>query len=175
MTDSRQFSVAGAFRDDASARMAALALQDAGFPAGAIAIRHEPSWAPRVRARSEMSFLARLVWIIVFWSIPGTIIGALAGWGIAVAVGIDDTTGTVLMVVSFAIFGHLIAGIWAGYLLLADRSEREFAPPAEAPPITVTVRCANRVEIDRAQTTLNVQGAASLRSVAADQVSGPQA
>ena len=70
------------------------------------------------------------------------------------------------MIVSFAIFGHLIAGIWAGYLVLADRSQREFAPATTAAGVAVTVRCENRAEIESARAVLLAHRATSLTSTA---------
>jgi hypothetical protein len=158
-----EFRVSGAFRDDIAARSALAAFQDAGFAPGVIAVHRELA---RDGTRGETSFLGRLVWIIVFWSIPGTIVGALAGWGIAVLAGIDDTTGIVLMVVAFAIFGHLIAGIWAGYVLLADRSEREFSAPGERGRTVLEVRCRNREELERARQLMDQSGATGVRQTA---------
>ena len=163
------FSVAGTFRDDSAARLAVGDLRDAGFAPGALTVgRTVAAGTAARRNRDETSFFGHLVWIIVFWSIPGTIIGAAVGWGIALAIGIDDTTGIVLMAVSFGIFGHLIAGIWAGYLRLADRSQPEFAPSRVATGgVTLTVRCANRMELQRAHDTLRARGAVAVRQYAA--------
>lgn len=161
------FNVAGVFHDEPAARQAARDLQDAGFVPNAINLGRSVAAPDAAGARrDETSFLGHLVWIIVWWSVPGTVVGAALGWGIALAAGIDDTTGIVLMAVSFGILGHLVAGIWAGYLRLADRSQREFTPSPPAGGVTVTVRCANRPELQRAHALLRARGAVSIRQYA---------
>ena len=54
--------------------------------------------------------------------------------------------------VSWAIFAHLLIGMWAGYLLLADRSGREIGAGR---PVLLTVRCGN---IDETSLAEQLQG-----------------
>ena len=93
----------------------------------------------------EGRFLWRVLALIVVWSIPGGAAGAAAGVALAFAgLGPDGTTGLMVQVVSWLIIGHLLAGMLAGYLLLADRSQREMAPDRAA--FVVTVRCRTGTE-----------------------------
>jgi hypothetical protein len=119
-------------------------------------------------AAPEARFFGRLVWVIVLWSIAGGAAGALLGAALVWAgVGPGGAAAFALQVVGWTIFGHLIAGIWAGYALLADRSRREFAPrSAGAPAFEVRVRCRTRGEIDRARAALAVAGAHNVRVAA---------
>jgi hypothetical protein len=77
----------------------------------------------------EGGFMARVVLIVVAWSIIGTAIGAGTGAFLSYLVGPHGTDGLILQMVSWAIFMHLLIGLWAGYLLLADRSGRELGEP----------------------------------------------
>ena len=47
-------------------------------------------------------------------------------------VGPPGTEGLIIQVVTWAIFAHLIIGMWAGYLLLADRTAEDL-PAVSAP------------------------------------------
>ena len=75
----------------------------------------------------------------------------------------------ILQIVGWVIVGHLIAGMWAGYALLADRSKREFMPESGAASVhagVVRVRSSNRVEIERARELLEAAGAIDVDVVA---------
>jgi MFS family permease len=91
----------------------------------------------------EGRLMWRIVVIIVLASAAGTAIGAALGVLLHVLVGPEGTSGLVIQVVSWAIFAHLLIGMWAGYLLLADRSEREIG---RARPVVLTLACANMRE-----------------------------
>lgn len=82
----------------------------------------------------------RIVVIIVLASAVGTAIGAAMGLALHVTIGPPGMSGLIIQVVSWAIFAHLLIGMWAGYLLLADRSEREIG---RSRPVILTLRCAN--------------------------------
>jgi hypothetical protein len=155
------FNLTATFDDDRAAQRAADALRRAGFATDQITL-DAPRAAPA--AHTETRFLWRIVLIVVWWSIVGTAIGAAIGWGIwALGIGPDDTTGLVLQLISWGIFGHLIAGMWAGYLLLADRSKREFSPTTTArTDITLTVRCTTREQLQTARRALTTSGATSI-------------
>lgn len=84
--------------------------------------------------------MGRIVVVIALASIAGTAIGAALGASFAFAIGPSGTSGYIIQIVSWAIFMHLLIGMWAGYLLLADRSGREIH---NSGPVTLTVRCAN--------------------------------
>jgi hypothetical protein len=120
-----RWRVVGAFDHAASARAAADALRAAGFADDAITIAGgAPTTAPK-REREER-FLGRLVLIVVAWSMVGTAVGALMGLIFnALSIGPGGTGGLLIQVASWAIFAHLIAGMWAGYALLTKGESRE--------------------------------------------------
>ena len=86
----------------------------------------------------EGQVMWRIVVIIVLASAAGTAIGAAFGAALALTIGPAGTSGLIIQVVSWAIFAHLLIGMWAGYLLLADRTEREIG---RARPVLLTLRC----------------------------------
>jgi hypothetical protein len=89
---------------------------------------------------SEGGFMLRIVVIVVLASAAGTAIGAGLGAFFAFAIGPDGTSGYIIQMVSWAIFAHLLIGMWAGYALLADRSSREIG---HGRPVRLTIPCAN--------------------------------
>jgi hypothetical protein len=86
---------------------------------------------------SEGRFMGRVV-VVVVWSIIGTAVGAGLGAAISLTIGPSGTSGLIIQMVSWAIFAHLLIGLWAGYLLLADRSGREIGAGR---PVILTVCC----------------------------------
>jgi len=74
---------------------------------------------------TETRFLIRLVAIIVLSSIVGGAVGAGLGALIWLVFGPSGTGGLLIQIVVWLIFGHIIAGLWAGYLLLADRTHAD--------------------------------------------------
>lgn len=165
---SREFTLTATYGDGAHAQEAAEALRAAGFTPDNIDLRRAVAITQSTkRRRGPSSFLGRLTWIIVLWSIPGAIIGGALGLLLAWAgIGPGGTDGAVLQIIGWAIFGHLIAGMWAGFLLLSDRSQQEFNPERDANEMIVTVRCRTRAEIDIAGVVLRSRGARSLRQTA---------
>lgn len=140
--------MAGRFPDRARGDAAVNALLAAGFPADAISVSEAGSG-------HEGRFLGRIVVLIVLWSIPGGALGAALGALLSITgIGPQGTTGVVVQVVSWLIIGHLLAGMWAGYLLLADRSHREIAPGREN-SVTVSVKCRNEAEANAARRLLD--------------------
>jgi hypothetical protein len=111
-----EVTVLATFPDGASARRAARGLGALRATVG------EPG-----AGRHEAGFMRRFVIIVVFWSIVGTGLGAALGALLSYTVGPHGREGLILHVVTWAIFAHLIIGMWAGYFLLADRSGRELA------------------------------------------------
>jgi len=164
----REFTLTATYAGHAHAREAAEALRDAGFTPDNIDVRRAIAvGAPPKRRLVPRSFLGRLTWIIILWSIPGTVLGGALGWLVAwTGIGPGGADGTLLQVVGWAIFGHLIAGMWAGYLLLSDRSQQEFNPEHDANDTTVTIRCRTRAQIDIAGVVLRSRGARSVRRAA---------
>lgn len=134
--------VSAPFADAEGAVAAVEALVAAGIPREAVSVT--------LSATQEGRLLWRLVISIVLWSILGGAVGAGAGLALARAgIGPSGTTGTLVQAVSWLIIGHLLAGMWAGYVLLADRSHREMASDRES-RATVTVRCRDRAESEAA-------------------------
>lgn len=88
----------------------------------------------------EARVMGKIVLIIALASAVGTAMGAALGAFFAFTIGPSGTSGYVIQIVSWAIFMHLLIGMWAGYLLLADRSSREIR---NSGPVMLTVRCAN--------------------------------
>lgn len=84
--------------------------------------------------------MGKIVLIIALASVVGTAGGAGLGAFFAFTVGPKGTSGYIIQMVSWAIFMHLLIGMWAGYALLADRSGREMR---NSGPVTLSVRCAN--------------------------------
>ena len=82
--------------------------------------------------------MGRVVLVVAFWSIIGTVVGAGLGAALSFTIGPSGTSGLIIQMVSWAIFAHLLIGLWAGYLLLADRSGREIGAGR---PVILTVRC----------------------------------
>lgn len=159
----REFTLTATYADHAHAREASEALRAAGFTPDNIDVRRAIAVAQTTKRRFvPRSFIGRLAWIIVFWSIPGTVLGGALGWLLAWA-GAD---GTLLQAIGWAIFGHLLAGMFAGYLLLSDRSQQEFNPEHDANDTTVTIRCRTRAQIDIAGVVLRSRGARSVRQTA---------
>ena len=137
----------GQFADGDQANAAVEALIAAGIPAGAISVAGAGSG-------HEGRFLGRIVILIILWSIPGGALGAATGLLLAFAgIGPEGTTGAVVQVVSWLIIGHLLAGMWAGYALLADRSHREMALSGNE-GITVSVKCRTDAETAAARRVL---------------------
>jgi hypothetical protein len=155
-----EFVVAGSFVDESNARAAAGALWASGVRDDDVEVVVAlPTGAGEVR------FVWRLVWIVVLWSVVGGAVGALLGAGVVWAgIGGGGTLAIVLQIIGWMIFGHLIAGMWAGYVLLADRSKREFTPDAgDGGGLSVVrVRCRDRAGIERARDAMMSAGATSV-------------
>ena len=129
-------------------------LASAGVPSGDIAIQAADSPLIEETAR-EARTMVRIVFIIAGASVVGTAIGVALGVVLHVLVGPEGTSGLIVQVVSWAIFAHLLIGMWAGYLLLADRTEREIG---RARPVMLVIQCAN-IEPDTVREELNRLGA----------------
>lgn len=146
------------------AREAHLRLIEEGLAAGEMSLAvAAPSLAEETAREGRVMW--RIVVIIVLASAAGTVIGAAFGAALALTVGPDGASGLIIQVVSWAIFAHLLIGMWAGYLLLADRSEREIG---RARPVVLTVRCDSILrgpaEVQRLEVLLRDLGAAGLET-----------
>jgi hypothetical protein len=97
--------------------------------------------------------------IIVLWSIAGGVFGAGFGWLLAETIGPDGTAGLILQAVSWIIVGHLIAGMLAGYFVLADRTQRKCRPTGrcQSSPFAISSRDRLGVSgVSSALTTLSI-------------------
>jgi hypothetical protein len=130
-----QTKIQATYANPADAEAAAAALRAAGVPPTAIDLQFDV--LPEARAR-EARFFWRVLVVIVLWSIAGGVIGAGFGWLLAETIGPEGTAGLILQLVSWIIVGHLIAGMLAGYFVLADRTQREMPP--DRPISVLTVR-----------------------------------
>lgn len=130
-------SVVGAFPNAEAARACADALRAAGVPSSAIQVA---GGATRVVAPAEREapFLGRLVLIVVAWSIVGAVAGAIIGLALnAAGIGPGGAAGLGIQIGAWAIFAHMIAGMWAGYALLTSGESRR---PAHRPGGASVVR-----------------------------------
>jgi hypothetical protein len=125
------------FRSRAQAEAAVAALTAAGVPHDAVIVSEAP--LPPTRRR-EGRYLCRLLVIIVLWSVLGGVFGVLFGLVLAATVGPEGTAGQLFQAVCWGIVGHLLIGMIAGYVVLADRSHPEMEP--ERPQVVLTVRVA---------------------------------
>jgi len=114
-------------------------LAEEGVPTSDMTIALDVTNLPDETAREGM-IMSRIVLIIVVASLFGTGIGAGLGAILSATVGPSGTQGLIIQMVSWAIFAHLLIGMWAGYLLLADRSEREIGRSRH---VVLTVSCGN--------------------------------
>ena len=108
-------TITASFPDAGSARAAARGLAAEGVAAS-------------IEGQREGGFMARFALIVAAWSIAGTAVGAVFGAVLSYTVGPHGTEGLILLVVTWALFAHLLIGLWAGYILLADRSSAEITP-----------------------------------------------
>jgi hypothetical protein len=128
-----QIELRAVFSDPDQADAAAGAVHRAGFPPSTLTLEYDV--LPEGIAR-EARFLRRVLAIIVLWSILGGIFGAAFGWLLAETMGPEGTSGLILQLVCWIIVGHLVAGMLAGYFVLADRSQREMPPDRPLSVIT---------------------------------------
>jgi hypothetical protein len=154
----RTIELRASFAHPAAAEAAATILAESGIPGSAIELRHNV--LPEARQR-EARFVLRVLVAIVLWSIAGTVLGATFGWILAETIGPEGTAGLILQVVCWMIVGHLLAGMLAGYALLADRSAEEMPP--DRPVSLVTVRDMPERDLRRVHRLLRSRNPLDLR------------
>jgi MFS family permease len=147
-------SVTSDFADPRSAVRAVRSLADAGFTAAA----SSPMDTLFQASHRENRFMRQVVLYIILASILGTAAGAAIGAVLSYTVGPSGTEGLIIQMVSWAIFAHLIVGMWAGYLLLADRTQEDL-PAVSAPRTRVLVECVSINDANRAAAILADAGA----------------
>jgi hypothetical protein len=141
---SAETEVTAAYPSADAAEIAVQTLVDAGIPRTSIQVSE-------ISADEASRYIWRLVVIIVLWSILGGVWGALIGGVLYATIGPEGTAGLVFQVVCWALIGHLLVGMIAGYWVLADRTEPEMAPDRN--PWVVTVR-ASPSDVTRIQLLL---------------------
>jgi hypothetical protein len=131
----------GAFADAETARRAAEALRASGLPVRDVTVAGGAATPAPPREREER-FMGRLVLIVVAWSMLGTAVGVVMGLAFnAAGIGPGGTGGLLIQIASWAIFAHLIAGMWAGYALLTKGESREPVRHLEGGRAVVSVWC----------------------------------
>ena len=139
------------FAHRAAAEAAATALSESGIPHSAIDLEH--GVLPEARTR-EARFVWHVLIAIVLWSLVGAIPGAIFGWILAEIIGPEGTAGLIVQVVCWMIVGHLLAGMLAGYALLADRTAEEMPP--DRPVSLLTVRDVSERDLRRVRRLLRL-------------------
>jgi hypothetical protein len=158
VTGETETEISATFASRAEAEAAVAVLAAAGIPQSAIEVREAE--LPPQRQR-EGRYLWRLLVIIVLWSVLGGVFGVLFGLVLAATIGPEGTTGLVFQAVCWGIVGHLTVGMLAGYVVLADRSQREMEP--ERPEIVVSVSSVAE-DIDRVKTVLEGSQASPVKA-----------
>jgi hypothetical protein len=158
MPPPRTIEVRATFPSTAEADDALAALQEAGIPPASLHLQHNV--LPEARAR-EGRFVSRVLIIIVLWSIVGGVIGAGFGWLLAETIGPEGGAGLIVQLVSWIIVGHLIAGMLAGYFVLADRTQSEMPP--DRPMSILIVRDLDSSQARRVRRLLRSHGPSHLR------------
>src|SRR5438105_1431867 len=127
--------VRASFAEPDQAKAAAAVLADSGIPRGAIELQHGMLQEARTR---EARFVWRVLVAILLWSVAGAVPGAAFGLLLADTIGPEGTAGLIVQIVCWTIVGHLLAGMLAGYALLADRKAEEMPP--DRPISLLTIR-----------------------------------
>ena len=137
--------IVAAFPEAVSARAAMERLRDAGFASGDLELMGAaPAVRPAAGEGPDAPVLGRVFWQIVLWGIVGAVIGGVIGFALtALGVGPDGTAGRALQIAGWAMFAHIIASLWAGYVVLGTRSTRDLTwQPQRSCRVLVTVRTA---------------------------------
>ena len=148
------------FSTTAAAESAAAALIEAGIPGATVRLQH--GVLPEALTR-EARFVSRVLVAIVLWSVVGAAPGAALGWLLAETIGPGGTGGLILQVVCWTIVGHLIGGMLAGYLLLADRSAEEMPP--DRPVSLLTIRDLPEADVRRVRRVVRASDPLDVRIV----------
>jgi hypothetical protein len=109
----------------------------------------------------ETRFIGRIFLVVVAWSIVGTAAGATLGLILHATIGPPGTEGLIIQVVTWAIFAHLIIGMWAGYLLLADRTEEDL-PAVRENAARIELECDSIDDARRLAAELQAAGAENI-------------
>jgi hypothetical protein len=155
--------VVASFSDAASARHGETALLAAGIAPSSIVVAGAGPVAPAPPPEREEHFLGRLVLIVVLWSVVGTFVGVIMGLIFnAAGIGPEGGAGIGIQVASWAIFAHLIAGMWAGYALLTRGESREPATRIPGGRAVVSVHAQAGDEQARVTSILRSAGATAV-------------
>lgn len=149
--------ITATFPDHERAESAIAALEQDGIPRSNVDLLTDADLADL--GKRETRFMGRIVLIVAGWSVIGTAIGAALRAFFSYTIGPHGTSGLILQVVTWAIFAHLLIGMWAGYLLLADRTARDL-PAARA--ATAVLVLTTPEDADLIATRLRQLGATSV-------------
>ncbi len=83
----------------------------AGVSAADMAVR-DAAVTKAAETAGEGRFTGRVVLVVAFWSIIGTAVGAGLGAAISLVIGPSGTSGLIIQMSSWAIFAHLLIGLW---------------------------------------------------------------
>lgn len=150
--------IRASFSKRGHAEAAVAAVVEAGISPSSVELQH--GVLPETRDR-EGRFIWRVLVAIVLWSIAGAVPGATFGWLLAETIGPEGTAGLVVQVVCWTIVGHLVAGMLAGYALLADRSAEEMPP--DRPISLLSVRDVPEGDVRRVRRLLKATGPLDIR------------
>ncbi|TMF06193.1 MAG: hypothetical protein E6I38_10655 [Chloroflexi bacterium] len=154
----RSIQIRASFSKRGRAEAAVAAVVGAGISPSSVDLEH--GVPPEMRGR-EGRFVWRVLVAIVLWSLAGAVPGAAFGWLLAETIGPKGTAGLVVQVVCWTIVGHLVAGMLAGYALLADRSAEEMPP--DRPVSLLTVRNVPEGNVQRVRRLLKATGPRDIR------------
>ena len=154
----RTIQIRASFSKRGRAEAAVAAVVEAGISPSSVDLEH--GVPPETRGR-EGRFVWRVLVAIVLWSIAGAVPGAAFGWLLAETIGPKGTAGLVVQVVCWTIVGHLVAGMLAGYALLADRSTEEMPP--DRPVSLLTVRNVPEGDVQRVRRLLKATDPLDIR------------
>lgn len=156
--------VVASFDGAAAARAAMERLRAAGFPPEALElVGGSPRPVDRTQNR-DAPVLRSVFWQILLWGIIGAVAGGLLGVAlVALGVGPDGGVGAGLQVAGWAMFAHIIASLWAGYIVLGTRSTRDLTwQPQRQGRTLLRVRCATDADAESAMADLRAAGAAAV-------------
>ncbi len=158
-----QIDVTATYGDMGAARRAIDALQYGGIDPAQIRLLGAALDAARAAdARTDtsardMPMIWRVFWRGVWWSIIGAPVGAIGGLALGlagfVAINIWVTIGV------WALFGHLMGGMWGAYAALSIGSAWEMTfQDVEGTPVVVAVRAEGSEQAARVEHLLRGSG-----------------
>lgn len=140
-------------------------LRSGGFDSAALElVGGPPAPTPRASANRDAPKLRTVFWQILLWGALGAVIGGVIGVAfVAAGIGPGGPAGAGLQIAGWAMFAHIIASLWAGYVVLGTRSTRDLTwQPQRAGRVLLRVRCDGPGAAARAQAELRASGASGI-------------